>query len=116
MWSYPTVAKNKQLLPLAYGDLRQQRQQVVWHTLRILAHDAARMTPSRVEIPQQRAVELLPVLALLLRFEPLGIDVVGNHRLDSELGVTVGVCRAQRAVLGDRDHVLEARGIAVYGC
>ncbi len=68
-----------------------------------------------VEVPQQSRVILLAALARLLRVCSFRVDVVRDHRLDAELRVAVGVCRAQRALFGDWDHVLEARGIAVYG-
>lgn len=41
--------------------------------------------------------------------------MVRDHGLDSELCVTVWVCRAKWAFLWNRDHVGEAGGIAVDG-
>lgn len=58
---------------------------------------------------------LAAALASLLRLSALGVDVVGDHGLDTELGVTVRVGRAERALFGDGDHVGEAGCIAVDG-
>lgn len=108
-----TVTKNQELLALANGDLSKQRKEVVRHTLRVLAHDTTRVAASGVEVPQQRSVELVTALAGLLGLRALSVDVVGDHGLDAELGVAIRVGGTERAVLGDGDHVGEARGIAV---
>jgi len=47
-----------------------------------------------VEVPQQSRVILLAALARLLRVCSFRVDVVRDHRLDAELRVAVGVCRA----------------------
>ncbi len=95
--------------------MAQQRQQVVGDTLGILAHDAAGVSAAGVEVSQQSAVPLLKRLALLLQPVALSVDVVGNDVLNRGLGAAVGVCGANRAVLGDRNHVGESGGIAVDG-
>ena len=114
----PTVAKDQQLLALPDRHLRQQRQQVVRHALRILAHDAARMAPARVEVPQQRRVPPLHLLRALPRplvVRPRRRDVVADRGLGGDFRVAVRVGGAERALLGDGDHVGEARGVAVHG-
>lgn len=73
------------------------------------------MSSRRVEVTEQRRVPVRAVLARLLCVVALGVDVVFDHALVGELGVTVGVGRAERAVLGDGDHVGEAGGVAVDG-
>ena len=59
---------------------------------------------------------MLKGLASLLEIAALGVDAVGNDVLDHGLGSAVGVCRANRAVLGDGNHVGNASSIAVDGC
>lgn len=112
-----TVTEDHQLLALAGGDLREEGKQVVRHTLGVLAHDTAGVGTGGVEVTEQSAVPLLGfgLVASLGGVVALGVDHVGDGGLDSELGVTVGVGRTQRAVLGDGDHVGEAGGIAVDG-
>jgi hypothetical protein len=72
------------------------------------------MRTAGVEVPQQGAIPLLKRLVRLLEVSPLRLDVVGDDRLDHGLCAPVGVGRADGAVLRDRDHVLEAGGVAVY--
>ena len=55
-------------------------------------------------------------LAVLLCLAALGVDVVGDHSLDTKLGVAVRVGRAKRALLGNGNHVREAGGITVDSC
>ena len=110
-----TVTEHQQLLPLARGDLAQQRQQVVRYALGVLAHDAARVGTAGVEVTEVGAVPLLEGLAGLLRVLALGGDPVINDLLDDSLRPAVGVRGADRAVLGDGDHVLKTGGIAVDG-
>ena len=74
------------------------------------------MAASRVEISEESGVVLVAALAILLCLVALGVDVVGDHGLDAELGVAVGVGRTKRALFGNGDHVGEAGGIAVDGC
>ena len=111
------VAEDEELLAQAHGDLRQQRQQVVRHTLRVLAHDAARVAARRVEVAQQRRVPLLGFVVLpgLFGVRPRGIGVVGDGGFRRDLGVAVRVRRPQRTDLRDGDHVREARRVAVHG-
>lgn len=111
-----TITENEQLLPLADGYLRKQREEIVRDAQGVLAHDAARVRTGRVEVTQQSGVEPAGVGASLLSLIALGFDVVGDHALDGRLGAAVGVGRADRAVLRDRDHVGEAGGIAIDGC
>ena len=75
------------------------------------------MGASRVEVAQERAVPLLCLLLLtgLDQVAALGIDHVSDGGLDGDLCVAVGVGWAERAVLGDGDHVREAGRIAVDG-
>ncbi|POR37440.1 Putative quinone oxidoreductase [Tolypocladium paradoxum] len=110
-----TVAKDQQLLAVARRHLAQQGQQVVRHALGVLAHDAAGVGAAGVEVAQQRGVPLLKGLAGLVEVAALGVDAVGDDVLDHRLGAAVGVGRADGAVLGDGDHVGEARRVAVDG-
>jgi hypothetical protein len=70
---------------------------------------------ARVEVSQKSAVPLLVLLASLLQVGTLSIDKVGNNVLDHGLGAAVCVRRTDRAMLGNRNHVREAGGIAVDG-
>lgn len=58
---------------------------------------------------------LVAALASLLGRVALCVYVVGDHGLDAELCVSVGVGGTERALFGDGDHVGEAGGIAVDG-
>lgn len=111
------VAEDEQLLALAGGDLRQQREQVVGHARGVFAHDAARVRPGRVEVSEQAGVPLLgrTAVAGLLGFGALGGNVVGDHELGGELGVSVGVSGSQGAFFRDGDHAGDAGGVAVDG-
>lgn len=95
----------------------EQGEQVVRDTLGVLAHDTAGVGTSGVEVAQQSAVPLgsLGLVACLGGVVTLGVDNIGNGELNSVLGVAVGVCRAERADLGDGDHVGETGGISVHG-
>lgn len=75
------------------------------------------MSTSGVEVSQQSSVPLLGFAGVTSLGEviALGVDEIGNSGLNGELGVSVRVGRAERAVLGDGDHVGEAGGIAVHG-
>lgn len=97
--------------------MREEGEQVVGNTLGVLAHDTAGVGTSGVEVTKQSTVPLLgfSVVAGLSGVVALSVDNVGNGSLDGEFGVTVGVGRAQRAVLRDGDHVGEASGITVDG-
>lgn len=112
-----TITENKQLLTLASSNLSQQRQQVVGHTLRVLTHDTRGVSTSGVEVPQQSTVPLagLSLVAGLGGIVALSVDQVGDGVLNSELGVSVGVGGAQRADLGDGDHVRETGSVTVDG-
>jgi hypothetical protein len=59
---------------------------------------------------------LVAALASLLGRVALCVDVVGDHGLDAEFSVAVGVCRAKRALFGDGNHVGEAGGIPIDSC
>lgn len=113
----PTIAKDHQLLALAGGNLGEQRKQVVGDTLGVLTHDTGWVGTSGVEVTEQSTVPLrsLSLVASLDGVVALGVDHVGDGVLNGELGVTVGVCRAKRALLRDGNHVREASGIAVDG-
>ena len=109
------VAEDEQLLALADGDLCEEREQVVGDALGVFAHDARRVTPGRVEVPQQGAVPDGAVFSLFLELGPLCLDVIGDDVLDGGFGAAVRVCGADGADFGNRDHVGEARGVAVDG-
>jgi hypothetical protein len=111
-----TIAENEQLVPLADCDLSEEGKQVVGNALRIFTHDSTRVATSRVEVSKESGVVFVAALAILLCLVALGVDVVGDHSLNTELGVSVGVGRAERALFGNGDHVGEAGGIAVDGC
>lgn len=68
-----------------------------------------------VEVTQERTVECLLILALLLRLGSLRADVVCDHGFNRELCVAVGVRGAQRTLLRNGNHVGEAGGVAVHG-
>lgn len=112
-----TITEDHQLLALASGNLGKQGEQVVGDTLGVLAHDTAGVGTSGVEVAEQSTVPLLGLglVAGLGGVVALGVDHVGDGGLDGELGVAVRVGGAQRAVLGDGDHVGEAGGITVDG-
>lgn len=75
------------------------------------------MSTGGVEVTEQGTVPLLGLglVAGLQGVVALGVDHVGDGVLNGELGVSVGVGGAQRAVLGDGNHVGETGGIAVDG-
>ena len=73
------------------------------------------MRAAWVKVPQQPGVPLLEGLPRLLQIVPLGLDVVGDDHLNHGLRAAVGVRGADRAALRDRDHVREARRVAVDG-
>lgn len=109
------VTKDQELLALAGGHLSHQGEQVVWDTLRVLAHDAGGVRAAGVEVAQVGAVPLLVRLACLLELVALSRDVILDNALDHRLCAAVCVGRANRAVLWDGNHVGEASGIAVDG-
>jgi hypothetical protein len=110
-----TIAKDEELGSVASGNLAQQRQQVVGNALGILSHDTSGVGTARVEVSEVGTVPLLKRLASLLGDLSLGVDEVLNDVLNEALCAAVGVGGADRAVLGNRDHVLEAGGITVDG-
>lgn len=71
------------------------------------------MATSGVEVSQESSVELIAALASLLRLSALCVDVVGDHGLNTKLGVSVWVGGTKRALLRNGNHVGEACGIAV---
>lgn len=112
-----TVTEDHQLLALAGGDLSEQREQVVRDTLGVLTHDTGGVGTGGVEVTEQGTVPLLGLglVAGLDGVVALSVDHVGDGGLNGELCVAVGVGGAQRALLGDGNHVGEAGGIAVDG-
>lgn len=112
-----TVTEDHELLALASGDLREEGEQVVGDTLGVLAHNTTGVSTGGVEVTEESTVPLLGLglVAGLGSVVALSVDHVGDGGLDGELGVTVGVGGAQRALLGDGDHVGEAGSIAVDG-
>lgn len=117
MWKILTISENKEFLALASGNLGEQGEQVIGNALGVLAHDTTGVGTSGVEVAQQSSVPFgsLGLVAGLGSVVALGVDDVRNGELNGVLGVAVGVCRAERAHLGDRDHVGEAGGISVDG-
>ena len=113
-WSR-TLAEDQELLALASGNLSEQGEQVEGDALGVLAHDAARVGATGVEVAEVGTVPLLVRLAGLLEVVALGVDVVGNDILDDGLGAAVGVGWADGAVLGDGDHVGDTSSVAVDG-
>jgi hypothetical protein len=111
------VAEDEEFLALARGDLRQQWEEVVGDSRRVFAHDSARVRPCGVEVSKQTGVPLLNAfsVAVLLCLRTLGRDVVGDHELGGEFGVSVWVCRAQRALFRDGDHAGDTGCVAVDG-
>lgn len=73
------------------------------------------MGTAGVEVSQKGTVPLLVLLTSLLQVVALSVDKVGDDVLNHGLGAAVGVGRPNGAMLGDRDHVGEAGGIAVDG-
>ena len=112
-----TIAEDEQLLALASGNLSEQGEKVVRDTLGILAHDTAGVSTSGVEVTEQSTVPLLGLglVTGLGGIVALSVDNVGDGGLNGELGVSVGVGRAQRTLLRNGDHVGETSGITVDG-
>lgn len=110
-----TFAENEELLALACCDLAEDGKQVKWVAERVLAHQAARVGTTWVEVAQERGIVLLVWLSCLLGVGALRIDEVGDYKLDGGLGAAVWVGGADRAVLRDRDHVFPFRGVSVDG-
>lgn len=73
------------------------------------------MSTAGVEVSEQSTVPLLERLAGLLEVGALSLDVVENDILNASLCTAVSVGRANGAGLGNRNHVLEAGGVAVDG-
>ena len=110
-----TIAKDEQLLAHAGRHLSEKGEEVEGHALRVLAHDSAGVRAAGVEVPKQSTVPLLVRLPGLLVVAALGLDVVRDDCLDHDLCAAICVCGANRAVLGDGNHVGNAGGIAVDG-
>lgn len=110
-----TVTKDEQLRAIASGNLAQQGQQVEGDTLGVLAHQTAGVGTARIEVSQVGTVPLLKGLASLLCVLSLAVDEVLNDELDGAFGSAVWVGRADGAVLGDGNHVLESSSISVDG-
>jgi len=111
----PTVAKHEQLISFANRDLREQREQVVGHALRVFAHDAAGVRAGGVEVAQQGGVPVVAGFACFLGVVALGFDVVADEIFDGGFGPAVGVGGADGAGFGNGDHVWKAGGVAVDG-
>lgn len=58
---------------------------------------------------------MVAALAGFFEVVALGVDVVGDKRFDRGFCVAVGICGADGAVFGDRDHVWDASGVTVDG-
>lgn len=97
--------------------MSKKREKVVRDTLRVLTHDATGVSTSGVEVAKEGRVPLLGVIRLSSfgGIVALSVDDVGDGGLNGELGVSVGVGGAQRALLGDGNHVGEAGSITVDG-
>lgn len=111
------ITEDEQLLALAGGNLGEEGQQVVGDTLGVLTHDTGGVSTGGVEVTEESTIPLLglSLVAGLDGVVALGVDCVGDGELNGELGVTVGVGRAQRALLGDGNHVGETGGITIDG-
>ena len=112
-----TITEDKELIALASSNLSQEGKEVVRNALGVLAHESTWVGASRVEVAQQSTVPFLGlgVIASLGGIVTLGVDHIGDGVLNGELGVSVGVGGAERAHLGDGNHVREAGSIAVDG-
>lgn len=110
-----TITEDEELVALARGHFAEQGQQVVGDSLGILAHDAAGVGAAGIEVAQQGAVPLIRRLAGFLQLVALGLDKVGDDLLDHGLCVAVRVGRTDGAVLGNGNHALEARRVAIDG-
>lgn len=110
-----TFAENKELLALACCNLAEDGEQVKWVAERVLAHQAAGVGTTWVEVAEERSVVLLVWLSCLLGVVALRIYVIGDDELDGGLGAAVWVGGADGAVLRDGDHVLPFCGVAVDG-
>lgn len=97
-----TSSVDHKFLAAADGDLSQEWKKVVRDALGVLAHDAGRVGTGGVEVSKQCAV-------------PAGVrlDMILDHHFDHHLGPPIRVGRADRAVLGNRDHVFVLCGISV---
>lgn len=54
-------------------------------------------------------------LSLFLELVALRLNMVGDDGLDNRFCATIGTCRANRAMFGNRDHVGEARCVPIDG-
>lgn len=98
-----TCSIDGELFTLANGDLAEQRQKVEGHAERVLAHDTAGVSASRVKVAEECSI-----------VARTSIDLVADNKLNHHLCVSIGVRRAERAVLGDGYHVVKG-SIAVDG-
>lgn len=113
--SGPTITKDEQLLAFPYCYLGKQWEEIVWYTLGVFTHDAARVGACRIEIAKQSGVPVVSGFSLLLEIIALGFDVIGDTSFHGRLGASVGVGRADWAVFRNGYHVFEAGGVAVDG-
>lgn len=72
------------------------------------------MGATRVEVAQQARIPVVERLTGLLQVVSLRLDVVGDDHLNDRLGATIGIRGANGTRLGDRNHVGEAGGVAIY--
>lgn len=99
-----TSSVNHKFLAAADSDLSQERKKVVRDALGVLTHNSGRVGAGGVEVSKQCAV-------------PAGVrlDMILDHHFDHHLGPSIWVGRADRAVLGNRDHVFVLCGVSVDG-
>lgn len=111
------VAEDEEFLALSDGDLREEREEVVWYAEGVFAHDAAWMGAGGVEVAEESGVPFLGFVffAGFLGGIALRGDLVGDDAFDGGFCAPVRVGWADRAVFWDGDHVLEACRVAVDG-
>lgn len=110
-----TFTENEELLALACCDLAEDGEEVKWVAERVLAHQAAGVSTTWVEVAQERSVVLLIWLPSLLGVGALRVYEIGDDELDGGLGAAVWVGGADWAVLRNGDHVFPFCGVAVDG-
>lgn len=73
------------------------------------------MTSRRIEVSQQCAVPVIPILPLLLEIVTLGLNMISDQGLDCSFCATIWICGTDGAMFWDGNHVFETCSIAVDG-
>ena len=73
------------------------------------------MRTCRIEITEQSGVPVRSIFAGFCSIVTLCLDVVGDDVFVCGLGASIGVCRADRAMLWNWNHVWKACGVAIDG-